>query len=342
MASSNRRKPFRHRNHIESNSNNLENNDGKISAVEFNPKRRKTGSKKKDYENGCVNIREQENETSVSNEQDCKNTKHLIQQNGKISPKTAMPYRHDLTSALTCPICIDTFYRPCTLQCGHTFCRACIIIYDIGCRVEKNTMLRNMRRNGGINTTTSNVNGSDETVHNTNSATNATSSNTRDMLAYLSSGKHTCPSCRAPTVDSKSLPENIALKGLLLKAFPMHIATREKLDYLLGKRLWIKFLQARSKLESYKHRRELLFKEMTDLRHQIDIRKKECSIVANDCISELRKAQIAKGMLDCNAYILSTEDRRYLATLPHPEEQLTAIDDTLKKMDKSTQFSLLD
>jgi hypothetical protein len=186
------------------------------------------------------------------------------------------------------------------------------------------------------------LNGNQRNDDHVNVAINVVPSNGRAKLEDLSAGKYACPSCRALTVDSKSLPENVALKELLLKAFPTHIETCEKLDSLKGKRLWIKFLQARKKLESFKSRRERLHKELVDLGHQMESRRLEFSGVASECVSELHNARVVKGMLDSNAYILSVDDRRSLAALAHPEEQLLAIDDTLNKLDRSTPLSVLD
>ena len=31
------------------------------------------------------------------------------------------------TGVLTCPICFDTLYKPVGLQCGHVFCRDCLL-----------------------------------------------------------------------------------------------------------------------------------------------------------------------------------------------------------------------
>lgn len=34
-----------------------------------------------------------------------------------------------LKEHLTCGVCLDLFLNPCTLPCGHTFCKACLLLW---------------------------------------------------------------------------------------------------------------------------------------------------------------------------------------------------------------------
>eukprot|EP01120_Amphizonella_sp_Union-15-10_P016352 TRINITY_DN8599_c0_g1_i2.p1 TRINITY_DN8599_c0_g1~~TRINITY_DN8599_c0_g1_i2.p1 ORF type:complete len:107 (+),score=9.42 TRINITY_DN8599_c0_g1_i2:327-647(+) len=40
-----------------------------------------------------------------------------------------------------CPLCLEIFYNPSTIQCGHTFCSGCLKGYLINCRSKSKPLI---------------------------------------------------------------------------------------------------------------------------------------------------------------------------------------------------------
>mmetsp|Transcript_11534 Transcript_11534/g.21122 ORF Transcript_11534/g.21122 Transcript_11534/m.21122 type:complete len:258 (-) Transcript_11534:2-775(-) len=49
-------------------------------------------------------------------------TPNVVKQTARCSPR--------LTTMLTCSICLEIFHRPCTLRCGHSFCKPCLLALE--------------------------------------------------------------------------------------------------------------------------------------------------------------------------------------------------------------------